>query len=273
MSDTSSERLQALQQAEEALQNCDQLLRLVWECASDAMALSTCDGTVLTVNPAYYQLYGFQPEEVIGKNFAIIFPKEQQKWAQVLYERMFTSSVIGPPIETPVTRFDGTERFVESRYTFLTPHGQRTAMLSIIHDITAQKKVEEELWVSEEKLHLALKASQIGTWDWDIVSNAVCWSANLKATFALIPGNSDVSYEAFLELVHPQDRTLVDQEVKCALEQGSDYTIEFRTVLLDSTIRWARMLGQVFSNEVGKAIRTFAVVMDITQGKQDVSTC
>jgi len=273
MSDSTSEKLQALQHAKEALQGYEWLFQAVWEHTSDAIALSTRDGTVLRANPAYYQLYGFKPEEVIGKNFAIIFPKEQQQWAQVLYERMFTSPTISPAIETPVIRFDGTERFVESSYTFITLHGQRTAMLSFIRDLTAQKRVEEALGMSEEKLHLALKASQMGTWDWDIVSNTVRWSANLEAIFGLVSGSSNVSYEVFLNLVHSQDRALVDQEVKRALEERTDYTVEFRAILPDSTIRWARAFGRVLSNEAGKAIHMVGVVMDITQGKQDVPMC
>lgn len=269
MENTHSEMLQAFQRSEEVLQDNDRLFRMVWESTSDAMALSAPDGIVLAANPAYYQLYGFKPEEVIGHNFFIIFPKEQQTWAQILYEEMFTSPVISPPIETPIIRADGTERFVESRYTFLTSHGQRRAMLSIIRDITPLKKVEERLWVSEEKLRLALKANNVGIWDWDIASDTIHWSANLERTLGLAPGSSNMNYEEFLTLVHPQDRTLVDQQIKRALEEGTDYGLEFRAVLPGNIIRWTKALGQSIANEAGQAIRMVGVVMDITQEKQD----
>ena len=131
MSDNASEKQRAFKQAEEVLQESERLFRAIWEHTTDAMALSIADGTVFVANPAYYCLYGLKPEEVIGKNFATIFPKEQQQWAQVLYERMFTSATISPSIETPVIRGDGTERFVEASYTFITDQGQRIAMLSI----------------------------------------------------------------------------------------------------------------------------------------------
>ena len=59
MSDSSSEKQQATKQAEQVLKESERLFRAVWEYASDAMALSTPDGTVFAANPAYFHLYGF----------------------------------------------------------------------------------------------------------------------------------------------------------------------------------------------------------------------
>jgi PAS domain S-box-containing protein len=72
---------------------------------------------------------------------------------------------------------------------------------------------------------------------------------------------SDPAYEAFLEIVHPQDRALVDQAVKQALEEGSDYRVEFRAILPDGTVRWAKTYGEVLSDEAGKPTRMVGVVM------------
>jgi len=263
MTDSPSKKLHAVQRAVEVLQDADHLLRVIWEHTSEAMALSAPDGTVLAVNPAYCQLYGFAPEEVLGNTFAIIFPKEQQPWAHILYEQMFTSPVISPPIETPVLRSDGTERFVESRYTFLPSQEQRHAMLSLIRDLTAQKRREEALEVSEHKLHLALQASHVDIWDWDIVSDTVQWTANPQTTFGFDPERSKVSYEEFLKLVHPHDRTRVDQHIKRALEEGAECSMDYRVVLPDSTIRWVKIVGQSMTNEAGQPIRMVGV--NITQ--------
>ena len=145
-------------------------------------------------------------------------------------------------------------------------------MLSIIRDITLLKKVEEDLWVSEEKLRLTLKASNVGIWDWDIASDTIHWSANLETMFGLAPGSSNMTYEAFLKLVHPQDRALVDQQIKYALTEGVDYSLQFRAVLPGNIIRRAKTLGQSIANEAGQVVRMIGVVMDITREKQDNSS-
>lgn len=269
MSDNASEKQRAFKQAEEVLHESERLFRAIWEHTTDAMSLSIADGTVFIANPAYYCLYGLQPEEVIGKNFATIFPKEQRQWAQTLYERMFKSATISPAIETPVIRGDGTERFVESSYTFIINQGQRIAMLSIVRDITERKRVAEALWVSKEKLRVALEVGQMESWDWDIESNTIHWSVNSEMACGLVKDSFAASYETFLELVHPQDRTVVDQEMRYALAEGTDYKIEFRSVVADGSVRWIRIQGEVLSDEVGKPIRLMGISMDLTrQGRQ-----
>jgi PAS domain S-box-containing protein len=140
----------------------EQLFQTVWETAIEAMVLSDPDGIVLIANPAYYRLYGYTPEEVLGKDFAIIFPEAQRQWARQRYQERFRSPIIRPPAESSVIRADGTERLVESSYSFITQDGTRMAMLSIVHDITERKRLEElnyeqaqELAISRERQRLA----------------------------------------------------------------------------------------------------------------------
>jgi PAS domain S-box-containing protein len=144
---------------EGALQESVQRLHAVWEAASDAMVLSTSDGTVLAANPAYYRLVGFVPEDVLGKNFTVIFPEEQRAHAQAEYEATFQQHISRPPTEASIIRADGTQRIVESSYSFLTNNGTRTAILSIIRDITDRKKVEKRLELQTRELALLLQIS------------------------------------------------------------------------------------------------------------------
>jgi len=90
MSDTALEKQRALKQAEQVLKESERLFRAVWEYASDAMAISTSDGIVFAANPAYFHLYGFPQEEVVGKHFSIIFPEEQQGARRMLRAAAFT---------------------------------------------------------------------------------------------------------------------------------------------------------------------------------------
>jgi PAS domain S-box-containing protein len=267
MSDAASEKQRALQQIEEVLQDSERLFRAAWEHASDAMALSTPDGTVFAANLAYFHLYGYSSEDVIGNNFSIIIPEEYRTSAQEMYGYFFQSPTISTSVESPIRRADGTECFVESRYTFITDQGQRIAMLSIVRDITDQKRAKEALWISEEKLRIALKVGHMESWDWDISSNTIHWSTKPEVASGLVQGSFSASYETFLELVHPQDRTLIDQELKRALEEGTDYTLEFRLMFADGTVRWTRIQGQVLYNEAGKPLQMMGISMDVTQGR------
>jgi len=130
-------------QAEEKLLANEERLRQVWEATSDAMVLSDANGIVLSANPAYCSLYGYTPEQIIGRSFAIIFPEVDQAQALEQYKAVFNGENIPPAFEAVVQHADRTEHIVESKISFLTNAGQRTAMLSTIRDITEHKQVEE----------------------------------------------------------------------------------------------------------------------------------
>jgi PAS domain S-box-containing protein len=120
------------------------LLQALWEEASDAMALSDYEGIVQAANPAYYRLYGYTADEVIGRSFTIIFPPDMREWAMTQYQAVFHTSTPIPVYETTIRRKDGTERFVEARTMFITTGGVRTGMLSIVRDITEQRQSDVE---------------------------------------------------------------------------------------------------------------------------------
>ena len=61
-----------------ALRLSEQRFQAIWDAAADAMALSNAEGIVVAANPAYYQLYGYTPEQVLGQSFAIIFPAAER---------------------------------------------------------------------------------------------------------------------------------------------------------------------------------------------------
>ncbi len=147
----------ARKQAEEALRQNEARLRAMWENTADAMVLSDPAGTVIDANPAYLELYGYSVEEIIGQNFAVIFPPEQRQWANEQYQQIFNSPSPPPTYDAPVRRSNGEERVVESRIEFLAQDGKRTAMLSTIRDITKRKQTEEHLRQSKHRLEKALE--------------------------------------------------------------------------------------------------------------------
>ncbi len=151
------DRLQELQR-----QVNEERFRSIWEHALDAMALSDPQGLVLMTNPAYHRLYGYSPEEVNGKSFAIIFPEEQRAWAIAEYQRTFVQPTIEPAVETTIRRKDGAERIVEARYHFVLQDGQRSAMVSVVRDITEQKRVQEALQRVQLRAQRLMESNIIG---------------------------------------------------------------------------------------------------------------
>src|SRR5437762_2974872 len=133
-----------------------QWLQVLWEQTSDAMALSDEAGIVLAANPAYYRLYGYGPDEVLGKSFALIFPKEQRATAEADYESMFTSVEPVPLVQSSVRTKEGLERVVEVRASFVEEGGHRKAMLSIIRDVTDEVAARRQAAHAKAELQASL---------------------------------------------------------------------------------------------------------------------
>ena len=142
---------------EEALFTSEVRFRQVWESTSDAMALSDAEGIVFAANPAYLQLYGYSLEQIIGQSFAIIFPEENRRWALEGYLTAFAGEATTDTFEAVVYRADGTERMVESRMSFITEMGQRTALLSTIRDVTERKQAENARLASEQRFQIVAR--------------------------------------------------------------------------------------------------------------------
>ena len=93
--------------ARELLRTSDEGFEALWAIAADAMALSDPDGTVLLANPAYNQLYGLTPGEVLGHSFAVIFPESARAAAQAQYRAVFADPQVVPAYEATIRRGDG----------------------------------------------------------------------------------------------------------------------------------------------------------------------
>ena len=122
----------------------------------------------------------------------------------------------------------------------------------------------EALSSREEHLRLALETAGMGSWEWNTETGAVRWSEGLEEIHGLGPGGFGGTFEAFLELVHPDDRELVEAAVLRAASEGSDYELEYRFVRPDGEVRWRRGAGRAFRGS-GRGARMIGVGQDITE--------
>ncbi|ODG97871.1 hybrid sensor histidine kinase/response regulator [Nostoc sp. KVJ20] len=135
-------------------------------------------------------------------------------------------------------------------------------------EIVERQQVEVVLRENEERLKLALDASQMGLWDWNIVTNQVILSENHEVLFGLLPGSFDGTYEGFLKCIHPEDKPFVMEANAHALANKTDYNDEFRIVRSDQSPHWISAKGKLIYDDQGQAVRMIGVCMETTVCKQ-----
>ncbi|MEH2115070.1 PAS domain-containing hybrid sensor histidine kinase/response regulator [Nostoc sp.] len=120
---------------------------------------------------------------------------------------------------------------------------------------------------SEERIRLATNAAELGMWFWNITTNEVIWTDKCRQLFG-VSLEAEISFEIFLNCVHPEDRQCIHEAIACSLEEKVDCDIEYRILWSDGSIHWIAAKGRVFYDAEGKAVRMMGTTQDITQRKQ-----
>ena len=127
-----------------------------------------------------------------------------------------------------------------------------------------------DLATTGERLRLATEIAELGTFDHDLATGAVDWSARTKRHFGLAP-DAPVAREMFAAAVHPDDRARMQAQVAAFYAAPGDgrYAADYRTVgLADGKERWLAARGQLFFDAAGTPCRLLGTTLDITERKR-----
>lgn len=251
-------RVDNLVASKRALEAESRLASLV-EQAPDAIFVADLEGRFTEVNAAGCTLLGCSREEILGKRIVDFIPPEQVERLRQLRERLLAG---GEEVaEGAMRRKDGTYVPVEVSSRIL-PDGRWQAFL---RDISERTRMEERLRQSEGDLKRAQAVARIGSWRLDVQKNDLVWSEETYRIFGVRPG-TPMSYEAFLAMVHPDDRERVDREWKAALE-GAPYDVEHR-ISAGGEEKWVRERAELTFDEAGRLIGGIGTTQDIKDQKQ-----
>lgn len=108
------------------------------------------------------------------------------------------------------------------------------------------------------------EAAGLGVWEWDTRSGRVTWSAGLYKIYAVDPGRFEPSYEAYLKLLHPEDRGRTQESIERALRDKSIFSNEERVVLADGSTRHIHTWGRPVRDAAGRVTGLVGVCQDVT---------
>src|SRR4051812_5786736 len=114
---------------------------------------------------------------------------------------------------------------------------------------------------------MALEAGHLGTWRWDVATGELEWDAPLERVFGLEPGTFPGTFEAYIELLHPDDRAASLSAIEQSMSTGRSHYVEHRIFLRDGSIRWISGTGRVVTGPSGETVAMVGVGADITARK------
>jgi len=117
----------------------------------------------------------------------------------------------------------------------------------------------------QEGLATAQRIARMGSWDWNIVTSELSWSDEIYRIFGLEPQQFGATYAAFLARVHPDDRAMVEESVRRAVDERLAYGIDHRIVRPSGEVRIVHEQGEVEYDADGRPQRMTGTVQDVTE--------
>jgi len=128
-------------------------------------------------------------------------------------------------------------------------------------------RAEEALRESEANMSLAANAANLGLWVWNVPGGDERWVTEKWRQLFGFADSEPVTFDRFLEVVHPGDSERVKQVVQHMLEHGGEYEIDYRITRPDGSIGWIASHGSVELEERGKPVLVRGVSRDVTKRK------
>jgi PAS domain S-box-containing protein len=173
------------------------------------------------------------------------------------------------PVEYRIIRTDGEERWVHREVELRRDaHGTPITLFTTQQDVTERKRLEAELRRSHDRLVHAQRIGRIGSSEVDLRADRAIWSAELCSIYGVDSNGPPPTREAFLAMVHPDDREAV-RATRARNNDGKGLDpIEFRIVRPDGGVRWIHREVELRRDTDGTPAILFTTQQDITDRRR-----
>lgn len=217
-----------------------------------------------------YRIHDTSPDEfnpTVDAGLSYFLPESREILSLALDQAINNGENYDLELQTFTTKGRKIDVRTTCRVTQL--NGKTIKLTGIFQDISDRKQIEEKLAKSEERLALAIKGSQDGLWDWDLLNDTVYFSPRWKSMLGYEEHEIQDSFSEWQKLLHPDDLESALSKVQYFINNKSDkYEFEFRMQHKDG--HYIYILSRAFAVEGsdGKITRFVGTHVDITERKK-----
>jgi PAS domain S-box-containing protein len=270
-------REQELRDAKEALELKNQELQqqrdwfqVTLSSISDAVITTDALGAVTFLNPLAESMTGWTSAEAAGLPLAKIFTIVDEFTGEPVEHPAKTVLREGRVVKlanTSLVRRDGTVRAIEdSAAPIRDRSGRLTGIVTVFHDVTAQRKAEEALTESDVRFRTIFNQAAVGIAVTDLTGGFI----RVNQKFADLFGYSidELHQRALLQLTHPSDFHAAQQSLALLVsDEKTDLVLEQRCIRKNGAVIWTLSTITLVKDRAGHAQHLIGIVEDITERK------
>ena len=226
---------------------------------------------IVLANPEYRKQSGVA--DPVGKTYAEAFPYAAKQGIPQLLSQVYESGVTwnAPAAHVQLENPDGSAKDTYINATlepFRNLEGKVVGLINLSYDVTEQVLAQRKLQESEQRLQIALKAANMGVWEWDIATGKVNWDGHMIELFGGPGSTFDGTTDQYTKRIHPEDREHVWAVIQSALTSKKEFEVEHRVVWENGEIHWIIGRGGGIYDESGNPQKFLGVALDQDARKQ-----
>lgn len=253
----------AQKRAEEALRDREESLRAITDNLPDAVARYDINQRFAYVNPATERYFGRPSSEIVGRSRDELALPAVEQWNTVL-RRIFATG--NPEIVEIEEEMAGATHFVEVHFApEQNAAGKVHFVLVVKRDVTALRRAIGQWQAATERFDLAVRGSNDGIWDWNLVTNEVFYSARFKELLGYAEDEFSNELGSWRSRLRDQDWPRVEQAINDHFKSGKLLDVESRLCTKHGHWRWFRARGHAIRDARGIPVRMAGSLSDITE--------
>ena len=253
------------------LRESEAQVRILLDSMAEAIYGIDLAGNCTFVNKSCLQMLGYEStSDLLGENIHDLIHHSYPNGSSypveecLVHQSVRTGQEVHNDTEV-LWRKDGSSFNVEYRSHPIWKDGKLTGVVVSFLDITKRKIAENNVQKNLDLLKDSQNIGHVGSWEWDIISNTIYWTDETYRIFGFTPQEFVVTYDLFLNKIHPEDRVLVTHAVQEALDEKQPYSIQHRILLADGSERIVSEKGRISRDDAGTPISMIGTIQDTTE--------
>lgn len=218
-----------------------------------------------------YNLMGYSKEERPEITGELLYSHICERDRDDIRSKITTASNLKEEfkLEFSLGRKDGKRIFITSvAKPVLNNNGEVEKLTGFFRDISDQYSQNIESKASLELQKQTELLLNYGVFVWDLKTNNVSRSEGLRAVYEDDSDGRELKFEDFLKSIHDEDRERVETVVMDAIENRSDFEIEFAAYTRKGHLITVNSRGRVVVDNANVPIKIIGKTRDITRVKQ-----